>query len=391
MVSVSGRPPRRAGPPRPSGACAVPGGRLARRPRLLPRTLCLLAAAACGGGDAPGPPPLPPPGPPPPVAPALGWETLGAAPVSPGDARHDDLFFLSPDLGWLVNTRGEIHQTRDGGRTWTLLHSDPDVRFRSVGFATPEVGWAGDINAFNRPEPLHALYESRDGGRTWTNITTAVAGPEPVGLCGLWVVDGSTVYAVGRWSGPAVFVRTRDGGASWSSVDLAPLATGAVDVRFFDAEHGLVTGGDGVGNSPEAQGSSRTVVLRTEDGGDTWEVAHSSDRTGTWGWKFSFPTPQVGYLATQGPARAGIVLKTTDGGRTWSELQVAEDVGFSGIGFATAQLGWVGGDDDEVFETLDGGLTWSRVHLGTSLNRFRMLGPDLGYASGRTVYRFERP
>lgn len=85
------------------------------------------------------------------------------------------------------------------------------------------------------------------------------------------------------------------------------------------------------------------------------------------------------------------MLKTTDAGRTWSELPVDDDVGFSGIGFATPQLGWVGAALT-AYETRDGGQTWRPVELGARLNRFRMLSPDLGYAAGRRVYRYrDRP
>ncbi|HSR42163.1 MAG TPA: hypothetical protein VLL48_08330, partial [Longimicrobiales bacterium] len=76
------------------------------------------------------------------------------------------------------------------------------------------------------------------------------------------------------------------------------------------------------------------------------------------------------------------------GGRTWMDLTVARDVGFSGIGFIDAERGWVGADGDRVFETADGGATWREVRLGRNLNRFRVLGPGLAFASGERVYRY---
>jgi photosystem II stability/assembly factor-like uncharacterized protein len=198
-------------------------------------------------------------------------------------------------------------------------------------------------------------------------------------------VDPATVFGVGRWSGPARIIRSLDGGRSWTSSDMAPLATGLVDVYFFDRRRGLAVGGVGVGPSEAEQRASRTVVLGTLDGGDSWQVRHVSSQTGEWAWKIAFPTRSIGYVATQGSAGTGVVLKTTDGGVSWRELVVGRGLGFSGIGFASADLGWVSGVD--TYETRDGGASWRPVRLGENLNRYRM-SASAGYAAGRQVHRF---
>ena len=65
-----------------------------------------------------------------------GWVTLPNAPIAPaGYGRHDDLFFASPDSGWVVNGAGEIHRTTDGGQSWTLQTTVSNY-LRCVGFAT---------------------------------------------------------------------------------------------------------------------------------------------------------------------------------------------------------------------------------------------------------------
>ncbi len=352
----------------------------------------VVAATVLWAGCDPSDPEIADPDPPTPplgdTPPAVGWELLPGSPAAPQSGRHDDIVFLRPSLGWMVNISGNVYRTGDGGETWDLLHADEQVSFRSVGFADEELGWAGNLNAFSDPAPGVALFETRDGGVTWSNVTDRVTGPEPVGICGIWVADERRVYAVGRWNGPAIFVRTRDGGVSWQSRDMAPLATGLVDVHFFDVDRGLVIGGRGVGNPTVAMDTSRTVILSTDDGGDSWETVYESAVQGTWGWKFSFPTGRVGYAATQGPNQVGLVLKTIDGGRSWTELIVAPDLGFSGIGFVSADLGWLGADGDQVYETSDGGATWYLVRLGRNLNRFRVLGPGLAYASGERAYRY---
>ena len=57
-----------------------------------------------------------------------------------------------------------------------------------------------------------------------------------------------------------------------------------------------------------------------------------------------------------------------------------------GIGFATESLGWVA--HANLLRTTDGGATWSRELVGLYINRIRFLRTDLGYASGRTIYKF---
>jgi photosystem II stability/assembly factor-like uncharacterized protein len=260
-----------------------------------------------------------------------------------------------------------------------------------VAFVSAEVGWVGALNNLLSPAPQSSLYETRDGGGTWTNISSRIVGPEPAGLCGLFRLDNNHVFGAGRWNGPAVFVRTRDRGRTWRSVSLEPLLSGAIDLHFFTPLRGIVVGGRGLALSEETWAQSRAVVLMTEDGGDTWREQYVSPTLGTWGWKVTFPTPEIGYVALQGPAEVSRILRTTDSGMTWTELPVAAtEFGFWGVGFVTPSHGWFGADS-AVYETHDGGFTWSVNQWGENVNRFRVVSPGLAYAVGRRVYRFENP
>jgi photosystem II stability/assembly factor-like uncharacterized protein len=352
-------------------------------------TLSALAAGLVGcHSDAPaGPPP-----PPPPAAP--GWAMVNAGPESPGQ-HFMDTFFLTQDEGWVVGIPGDVYHTANGGGTWDLRHNSPSdgaQLFRAVAFITPTHGWVGDVNFFT-PVPHRAIWETHDGGRTFTDISTQIIGPEPVGICGLWKVDASTIYGVGRWNGPAIFIKTTDGGVTWHSMNLAPLLTGAVDVYFFDQLHGLVVGGRGVGNTPAEQASSRTVVIMTSDGGATWSERYVGSTTGHWAWKISFPTSLIGYVATQGGGADHVTIKTIDGGLTWSELPVVTtELGFSGAGFVSPTLGWIGGETG-AFETADGGTSWQKVAWAgeEAINRFRILSNGAAVAVGKHIFRYTPP
>ena len=303
------------------------------------------------------------------------WQALPAAPTS---IRMDDLHFLDASQGWVITGEGGIHRTLDGGASWSQQLDDPLVYFRCIRFADSQHGWAGTLNS----EAL--MYHTTNGGTDWTLVSN-IPEPRPNALCGMWAASTQVIFGVGSYAGPARLIKSVDGGATWTSKDLAPLATSLVDIQFKSLTEGLAVGG--VGSFPD---QSYSVVLRTTDGGATWQQRYVGPRVGEWGWKISFPTPSVGYVSLERFEGPMFLLKTTDGGLTWTELPLP-DYNTQGIGFATPDIGWVGGAGNPTLGTVDGGATWTPTPWGDYLNRFQFLSPTLGYGSGVTVYKYAEP
>ena len=93
---------------------------------------------------------------------ALVWRPTNAPAAKP----YDDIWFVTPDVGWAVNSSGHILHTTDGGLSWTeqfhvTADENADVWLRCLGFANPSRGWAGTTSG------EHRLYETKDGGNTW--------------------------------------------------------------------------------------------------------------------------------------------------------------------------------------------------------------------------------
>jgi photosystem II stability/assembly factor-like uncharacterized protein len=139
-------------------------------------------------------------------------------------------------------------------------------------------------------------------------------------------------------------------------------------------------------------------VLRTTDGGRTWQPVYQSLRLGEIIWKASFPSDLVAYATVQSNDESNIeqrIIKSTDGGRHWHELALVQDKAAQefGIGFPSENEGWVGTAVGG-FKTTDGGNTWSPAPLAARANKIRTHASDgtpLIYAIGTAVQVYRPP
>lgn len=307
-----------------------------------------------------------------------GWSELPGSPLAGGAQRHDDLWFLNPDLGWLVNGDGEIWRTTDGGHTWSL-QVDTGVYNRAVAFLDDSRGYVGTLYELSGV----ALLESKDGGAIWVPMN--LPEPKPRGICGLYAL-GQNVYGVGAYYGYPRFIRSPDGGVSWTSKDMSPWVGALVDTYFWSPDSGIAVG------STIPGGSRRARVVMTTDGGQTWSVRWTGTRNREICWKISFVNRQVGFVSIENLNTSGAAyfLKTVDGGLTWTERLFQPTYrNVQGIGFLSEVEGWIGGWEFNTEFTGNGGNTWSPAGFGFNVNRFRFLGPHLGYACGRKVYKYQ--
>jgi photosystem II stability/assembly factor-like uncharacterized protein len=316
------------------------------------------------------------------------WITTSAPIVS---WRYDDVYFTNPDLGWAVRfssgSDGTILKTIDGGASWqSMPGASPGAKYRDVGFLDSLNGFIGTLSSGYDPQDTVIMYQTSDGGTTWNSVTN-FPGPRPAGICGMFVVNDSTLYAGGRYYGPAGFYKTTDKGINWSYMNLNAVAGGIVDLHFFNKDTGIAVGG-----SLPNYLSGKGRILRTVDGGNTWTVVHTSTHTQEICWKVSFPSPNIGYVSLQSFRSGGAqyFLKTTDGGLTWTDLPFLSGGSYNvqGIGFINDTTGWIGGDPFN-YKTMNGGLTWTLDNFGNRVNRFRIFGDTLVYAAGSGIYKYQ--
>lgn len=334
-----------------------------------------------------------------PVSPERTWTKLKTDPY-PG--KQDDITFVNARLGWYVNGYGAIYHTNDGGDTWTRQYEHKGTFFRCIAFIDSLRGFAGTVgtNYFPNVTDTIPLYSTIDGGVTWMPVE--YSGPYVKGLCAIDVVAERYInhgvldvryhlYAVGRVGAPANLMISDDNGMTWRSQAMDQFGKMLFDIKMFDTRNGIACSASDVDIT-----KANALMLKTNDGGKTWQKVYQSDRPLETAWKVSFPSPLVGYATIQSYDPANVqqrLIKTTDGGTTWNEMNLCADAAARefGIGFIDDLHGFVG-TMNSGYETRDGGLSWSAIDLGRACNKIRLYRDDngkvYGYAIGVDVMKY---
>ncbi len=182
---------------------------------------------------------------------------------------------------------------------------------------------------------------STDGGSRWKQARV----PTRVLLTAVHMHDERTGWAVGH---DAVILRTDDGGDTWRMVHHAPEEERPLlDVWFRDAHTGFAVGAYG-------------YFLATGDGGRTW----TSRTIGKDDFHLNKIAP-AGMRRLFMAAEAGVVYRSDDGGESWRKLPSPYAGSWFGA-LAGDRLLLLLGLRGHLFRSEDDGESWIRVATGTT-------------------------
>ena len=187
----------------------------------------------------------------------------------------------------------------------------------------------------------HILVSSDDGA-SWVQGKV----PTRALLTGIHMHDGRLGWAVGH---DAVVLRTRDGGTTWERVLDAPeLERPLLDVWFADAERGLAA-------------SAYGELVATRDGGDTWQRRSIRDGEDFHLNQLAAAVDGTLYVA----AEAGHLYRSDDGGESWRSLPSPYEGSFFGVLPLAEGPVLAFGLRGRLFSSSDRGETWTRIATGT--------------------------
>jgi len=207
------------------------------------------------------------------------------------------VFAPNPDIVWVGTGEGNprnsasvgngVYRSLDAGRTWQHLGLDKTERIRRIVLhpSNPDVAYVAAEGKEWGENPERGIFKTTDGGRTWKRILYV---DERSGGSEL-VMDPAnpnklfaTLWDYRRWPwffrsggpGSGLYV-TYDGGDSWKRLTeddgLPKGQLGRIGLAIAPSEPRIVYA------LVEAAGDN--VVLRSEDGGHSWQTANTDQST----------------------------------------------------------------------------------------------------------------
>jgi photosystem II stability/assembly factor-like uncharacterized protein len=164
--------------------------------------------------------------------------------------------------------------------------------------------------------------------------------------------------------------RTDDGGQNWN-VQPVRFPETWQSISFVDRDHGwIISAKTGTGSCQERPIPPEHLTLfRTSSGGDIWEGPICIEMPSSPGATLMeyhqpphirFVDQKTGWIVGD----LGLILKTTDGGLTWQVQNSEVSVSLTDVYFMDAKAGWVTGAGGVLLATKDGGLNWKQQRLG---------------------------
>lgn len=268
------------------------------------------------------------------------WQRLRVPDADSLDFRAIHAFDSATAVIASAGQPARIYRTTDGGRTWTVRHSDPrpSAFFDSMAFWDDQRGLV-----MSDPVDGHwVILKTTDGGQSWNEIPSSAL-PAALPSEGGFAASNSCLTVAGRddaWfatggAGVSRVFHTSDGGAHWTvaetPLDASNASSGIFGIAFANPQHGAIVGGD---YRKPHEGEQNVAI--TSDGGRTWHPAGGFKPAGLVSGVVTVPATG-GTLVGTGESGSAYSL---DNGQSWIPI---DTTAFYAANFTSPSAGWAVG------------------------------------------------
>lgn len=288
-----------------------------------------------------------------------GWI---ATRVGPAGRDLNTVYFLDNKRGWVGGDNGFLARTDDGGNSWVKQTVDTADAINDIYFRDKETGFllAGS-----------ALFSTRDDGARWTEVRRFLPREfdgADVELYSVRFPSKKKGWVVGSVSKndrviDSILLATEDGGETWRR-QRAPSRLELIHIEFANEKRGWIVGTGG-------------TILATVDSGRTWTKQEAG--TPATIYHIDFRNDKKGLAVGE----RGTILRTSDGGNSWLPVVVKTRSTLLSVQLVDDDSGWAIGRSGTILRTDDGGATWIEQESGTKQNLYGLyFAKKLGWAVG---------
>ena len=292
--------------------------------------------------------------------------------VNTGGNDLNTVYFLDSKRGWVGGDGGYLSHTEDGGQTWRPQSVGTKAAINDIYFRDKEAGFLLAGNS---------IFVTRDGTNWSQNrifLPEEFEGAD-IELYSVRFSSKKKGWVVGSVSKrervvDSILVYTDDGGDSWRR-QRAPSRLELIHIDFVSDKRGWIVGDGG-------------TILFTRDGGASW-TKQNVGTTGTL-YHVDFRNDKDGWVVGE----RGTILRTADGGETWTTIPTNVNVTLLSIQFVDDDEGWAIGRAGTILKSTDEGKTWVREESTTKQNLYSInFNKKIGWVVGGAgiVLRYERP
>jgi photosystem II stability/assembly factor-like uncharacterized protein len=298
-----------------------------------------------------------------------GWVSTRIAPAS---QDLNTVFFLDEKRGWVGGDNGFLSRTEDGGHSWVQQSVDTKDPINDIYFRDKEAGFLIAGNA---------IFSTRDNGTVWTEsrrfLPSEFEGAD-VELYSVRFSSKKKGWVVGSISKrervtDSILLYTENGGETWQR-QRAPSRLELIHIEFANDKRGWIVGAAG-------------TILGTVDSGQTW-TKQESGTTSTI-YHVDFRNDKKGLAVGE----RGTILRTTDGGITWTAITDKTRSTLLNVKLTSDDRGWAIGRGGTILRTDDAGMNWIEQESGTKQNLYGLhFAKKVGWAVGGDgmLFRYEQ-
>jgi photosystem II stability/assembly factor-like uncharacterized protein len=251
------------------------------------------------------------------------------------------IFFI---LGTLLLANLSIAQ-------WVNQNSGTTKDLNSVIFVDSTTGYAvGDSGI---------ILKTYNGGLLWSTLISGTIN----NLWSVYFTDINTGYTVGA---NGTILKTSNAGLNWTKLS-SGVPQALYSTFFINQNVGFAVGGGGYG--------SMGIVLKTTDGGMTWNSKTLGSFSLSCFLSVVFTSPDTGYICGGFDAfqiDAALILQTTNSGESWRKLLFeysnSKFLGLNSISFNYENMGYVVGTIGRILKSSNIDTIWTEQTSGTSFN-----------------------